>query len=117
MSEKVTTFPKISLIQNDDVISDELKVAKSFSSFFEDAVNSLGIKKDDQGNNNFGLSNPVEIAINNFEQHPSIKLIKENVSTTTTFSFMPTETDDIIKEISNLDNKKMALLKIYLHVD
>ena len=48
LSEKVTTFPKISLIQNDDVISDELKVAKSFSSFFEDAVNSLGIKKDEQ---------------------------------------------------------------------
>ena len=111
LSEKVTTFPKISLIQNDDVISDELKVAKSFSSFFEDAVNSLGIKKDEQRNKNFGLSNPVEIAINNFEQHPSIKLIKENVSTTTTFSFMPTETDDIIKEISNLDNKKNGTFK------
>ena len=43
-SDKVTTFPQITLVENDEIISDESKVANSFSSFFENAVHSLGIK-------------------------------------------------------------------------
>ena len=38
------TFPKISLVENDVIISDEAKVANSFRNFFENAINSLGIK-------------------------------------------------------------------------
>ena len=36
------------------------KVANSFSNFFENAVNSLGIKTNEYLNNNYGLKNPVE---------------------------------------------------------
>jgi len=110
LSDKVTTFSKISLIANNEVISEEPKIASMFSNFFENAVSSLGIKKD-ECNECFGLSNPVEIAIKKFEQHPSIKLIKENVSIMNTFDFMPIETIDVIKEISNLDNKKNGTFK------
>ena len=45
LSDKVTTFSKISLIDNNEVISEEPKIASMFSNFFENAVNSLGIKK------------------------------------------------------------------------
>ena len=33
LSDKVTTFPKISLAKNGEIISDETKVANSFSNF------------------------------------------------------------------------------------
>ena len=39
-----STFPKISLVENDVIILDEAKVANSFRNFFKNAIYSLGIK-------------------------------------------------------------------------
>ena len=74
LSHKVTTFLQITLIENDEIISDQPKVANSFSNFFENAIHSLCIKTNEYSNNNYGLKNPVEIAIKKHEQHPSINL-------------------------------------------
>ena len=60
LSDKVTTFPQITLVENDKIISDESKVANSFSNFFENAVHSLGIKTKESKNDKYGLKNPVE---------------------------------------------------------
>ena len=113
LSDKVTTFPQITLVENDEIISDESKVADSFSNFFENAVHSLGFKTEESSNDNYGLKNPVEIAIKGYEQHPSINLIKENITNNESFHFLP-EQESILKEIINLDNKKMELLKTFL---
>ena len=114
LSDKVTTFPKISLVENDETISDKSKVANSFSNFFENAIYSLGIKTKENSNYNYGLKNPVEIAVKKYEQHPSINLIKENITNNETFYFLQTEQESILKEIIRLDNKKMELLKTLL---
>ena len=114
MSDKVTTFPKITLVENDRIISDVSKVANSFSNFFENAIHSLGVKTNEFSNDNYGLKNPVEIAIKKYQQHPSINLIKENITNNESFHFLPTEQESILKEIINLENKKMKLLRIFL---
>ena len=44
LSDKVTTFPAISLVEKREIISDEFEVANSFSNFFENAIRSLVIK-------------------------------------------------------------------------
>ena len=106
MSDKVTTFPQVTLVENDEIISDESKVANSFSNFFENAIHSLGIKTNEYSNNNYGLKNPVEISIKKSEQHPSINLIKENITNNESFHFLPTEQESILKEIINFNNKK-----------
>ena len=106
MSHKVTLFPKIPWVENDEIISDESKVANSFSNFFENAIHSLGIKTNEYSNNNYGLKNPVEISIKKSEQHPSINLIKENITNNESFHFLPTEQESILKEIINFNNKK-----------
>ena len=67
LSDKVTTFPQITWVENDEIISDESKVANSFSNFFEDAVHSLSIKTNEFSNDNYGLKNPFEIAIKKYE--------------------------------------------------
>ena len=113
MSGKVATCPKISLVQNNEITSDESKVANSFSNFFENAIHSLGIKTNEYSNNNYGLKNPVEISIKKSEQHPSINLIKENITNNESFHFLPTEPESILGEI-NLDYKKVELLKTFL---
>ena len=44
LSDKVTTFPAISLVEKREITSDESEVANSFSNFFENAIRSLVIK-------------------------------------------------------------------------
>ena len=105
MSDKVTTFPQITLAENDDIISDESKFANSFSTFFENAIHSLGIKTNEYSNNNYSLKNPIEITIKKYEQHSSINLIKENITNDESFHFLPTEQESTLKEVINLDNK------------
>ena len=87
LSDKITTFLKIVLVENDEIISDESKVADSFSNFFENALHSLGIKINEYSNDNYGLENPVEIAIKKYDQHLSINLIKENITSNESFYF------------------------------
>ena len=62
---------------------------------------------------NYGF---IAIAIKKYEQHPSINLIKENITNDESFHFLPAEQESILKEIINLDNKKMELLKAFLLV-
>ena len=45
LSDKITTFLKRLLVENDEIISDESKAADSFSNFFENALHSRVIKK------------------------------------------------------------------------
>ena len=55
LSDKVTTFPKISLVEKGEIISDESKVANSFSNFFENAIRSLRIKANEHSQENYDL--------------------------------------------------------------
>ena len=71
---------KITLVENDEVISDDREIANTFNKFFDEAVSSLDIEinpylLNDPGN----LENPVDIALKKFESHPSILSIKNNV--------------------------------------
>ena len=106
LSDKNTTLPKISLVQNDEIISDESKVANSFSNFFENAIHSLGIKTNEYSNENYGLKKTVKIAIRKYEQHSSTNLIKENIKNNESFHVLRTKKESNLKEIINLVNKK-----------
>ena len=64
------------MVENDEIISDKSKVTNSFSKFFKNALHSLGIKKNEYSNDNYGLENPFETAIKKYEQHPSVLLKK-----------------------------------------
>ena len=101
LSDKVT-FPQITLVENDEIISDESKVANSLSNFFENALHSLGIKTKEYSNNKYGLKNPVEIAIKKYEQHSSIKLINENITNDESFHFLSTKQESISKKLLTL---------------
>ena len=93
--------------ENAEIISDESKVANSFSNFFENAIHTLGIKANEHSQENHDLKNPVEIAIKKFEQRPSINLINKNITNNENFHFSPVDHENILKEIVNLDSKKL----------
>ena len=48
----------------------------------------------------------VDVAIEKYKDHPSIKMINENVSFESRFRFKEIRESDIKKEVSNLDSKK-----------
>ena len=78
-------------------------MSKEFSTFFDDAVRSLNVKPGEYYlSDTENLSNPVEIPIRKFENHPSVQVIKQNVSVNQDFYFSDTEVSDILKENTTL---------------
>ena len=103
---RLQLFPKISLVEKGEIISDKSKVANSFSNLFENAIRSFGIKANEHSQEDCDLKNSVEIIIKKFEQHPIINLINKNITNNEKFDFSPVDDEKVSKEIINLDNKK-----------
>ena len=107
LSDRNTVFSQITLEKNKRIISDDFDLCEEFSAFSEDAVRSLNVKPDDYYlSDTENLSDPVEIAIRKFENHPSVQTIKQNISVNQDFYFSNTEVRDILKETTALNNKK-----------
>ena len=106
ISSKAPSLTRITLIENKAIISDDQKVAETLSKFFVKAVDKLDIKEFKNISNIDGLSDPVEIAIKKYENHPSIIAITEKSNFTVHFEFEEVNLTDIEKEILNLNTKK-----------
>ena len=109
LTEKCTYASKISLVHNDNVISDDQELADTFNNFFEHAVDNLGIQEYQSDHNidrNSISDDPIDYAITKYKNHPSIIMINENVSFESRFSFTAVNEDDIQREILNLNPKK-----------
>ena len=108
-SEKTTICDSINLVENQDICSDDEKVAHIFNTFFSNVVNNLNIEmKEDIWNVNVNDCDPIRKAINNYKNHPSILKINETVDQHERFSFQFTERESIIKEILLLDVSKAS---------
>ena len=83
------------MVEKGEIISDESKVANSFSNFFENAIRSLGIKANKHSQENYDLKNPLEIAIKKFEQYPSVILINKNITNNENFHFSSVDHENI----------------------
>ena len=111
LSEKCTYASKISLVHNDNVISNDQELADTFNNFFEHAVDNLRIQEYQSDHNidiNSISDDPIDYAIAKYKNHPSIIMINENVSFESRFSFTAVNEDDIQHEILNLNPKKPA---------
>ena len=76
MSDKVAAQTKISLAEKGKLLSNEKKVAETFSSFFENTANKQGVNKNDvKFNDELVLStNSIDIAIQKFSNYFSVNL-------------------------------------------
>ena len=107
LSNKVNTSSKITLVENESIISNDNDVASAFQNFFDNAVSSLNLSCDNAFvSETTNFKNPIDIAIEKFKNHPSIIAIKNNVSLSHLFHFDNIEGDAILKEINDLDSKK-----------
>ena len=74
-SDKIQASSKITLLENQVVVTDAKEVAEIFNEYFVNITDSLGIiQPKDALTPTDGLHDPVEIAIKKYSSHPSIKL-------------------------------------------
>ena len=75
----------------------ENKVAKILNQYFSTAVNSLEITENKSLlTETENLEDPVEIAIKEFENHPSVLSVKETININEIFQFSEITSDDNI---------------------
>ena len=108
-SEKTMSSDKITLIENDLIISKDQEVTETFNSFFSNAVKNLNIDYYEHlSYDEYFLSNdtnnedPVLSAIEKYNKHPCIKKIRQLIPKNSCFSFKQTDLKSIVTEISNL---------------
>ena len=95
---------KITLVEDDEVITDDKKIAETFNEYYIDVVSSLDIQKNVAlENNTDGISNPVNKALKRFKDHPSILEIKKNVSIESEFCFLEVTMDEMLSEIKKFE--------------
>ena len=104
-TDKTLKDERITLVENNKVISDESKLVDIFGKYFGNIVQNLGI----DGLTNISSENEtvtIRKAIKKYQNHPSIKVIRESIDTTKNFSFDLINPECIGKIINNLDTSK-----------
>ena len=106
---------KIKLLENEEIIDDDTKVAEELNIFFKTAVVSLDIHGNPYTIENVeNMSDPVEKAIKEIEFHPSILLIKNKIRKNVSqnlFCFNEVTKAEVVKEINSINNKKANYFK------
>ena len=110
ISDKIKSKESIILVNDNNIVSNELDVAKSFNEFFSNIVKNLDIPEY-QFEDNLHirlLSNPVLHAIMKFRNHPSINTIRQYCSAQRfpSFYFSAVDKNVVRKEIRKLSTKK-----------
>ena len=91
------------------VLTDDVKIAETFKSFFGNIVNTLNIEKVETVFCDTGdETDPLLRTIKEYSKHPSILTIKQYFKNPTEFSFVPVDKDVTAKKITNLDTEKAA---------
>ena len=97
---------KITLVENESIISCESQIAECFNQYFVNITDSLPIEPYVTLPSYVPLQDPIIDALRKYENHPSIALIKNNMRYAQTFEFKPISYADIVNEINNLDSSK-----------
>ena len=85
-TDKTLKDERITLVESNKVVSDESKLVEIFRKYFGNIVQNLGI----DGLTNISSDNDavtIRKATEKYQNHPSIKVIRENIDTTNNFFF------------------------------
>ena len=112
-SDKGNLRSQIKLIENDELIQNDDKVAETLNTFFKNAVSTLDINENSYivNNESSTILDPVERDIKNYEIHPSMLLIKNKIRNQKSFKFEAISVSDIGKEIKTKPQKTNTFRK------
>ena len=105
-TDKINTNEQITLVENDEIISDNHKIAETDDSV-SNIVNLLDIpQNNDIVWNSENIKDPVAKAINKYSIHPSIIKINEMKTKSNEFNICHTSVEHIREIILDLDVNK-----------
>ena len=108
-SNKIKSKENITLVENDEIISSDIEVAKTFQNFFSSIIKNLNIQRDETYLPQTTQENPVLACIEMFSKHPSIVSIKKCMEiSSNNFSFKYEDRKKILTEIQNLNSRKVS---------
>ena len=111
VSDKCIQSSEITFANHTNVISDDFKLAQTFKNYLKGAAETLRIKEHEANsdmNVNARSKDGVDVAIEKHKDHPSMKIINENLSSESRFSFKKIWASDIQNEFSYLNSEKAA---------
>ena len=111
-SDKGAGKTEITLIEGGEIIQDDSEVANILADFFSNSVKGLNIDIPSVYKNEVSpfLDDPIDKIIAMYSDHPSIKLINDNV-VKGTFLFEEVSVSTIQKQIMSLDDTKASMSK------
>ena len=109
LSNKNISNSKITLVENDTILTEDKKVAKELNDFFSTIVMNLGISRpNDFDPLSENIRDRTIQAIVKYRDHPSIVAIRNKCSRTPYFIFPNVSAEEITKEIRKLDPSKTS---------
>ena len=108
LSEKNKSKEKITLIKNDEIISDDLEVANTLNKYFSNVVKNLKIPEKFANNNlpRILSKHPTLNAIMKYKNHPSMDVIKKISHGLSSFYFSHIDKKTVLNEIKKLKLSK-----------
>ena len=112
LSDKGRSNSKITLIENDTIISNDKEVAETLNNYFVSITDSLGLTENSEVIlRTEGVSDLIDRAIIKYSSHPSIKKIRSLAQSDNFFKFQKVTLE---LKLGGLILKKQQPLKIYL---
>ena len=109
ISNKNISNSKITLVENDTILTKDKKVAKELNDFFSTIVMNLGISRpNDFDPLSENIRDKTIQAIVKYRDHPSIVAIKNKCNRTPYFIFPNVSAEEITKEIRKLDPSRAS---------
>ena len=99
---KIKENPNITLVEGNNLITDEKSLAETFNDYFVNVVSILGVNMLDD---NAGKSD-----VSNYDNHPNIISIKQHIADKNkVFSFRNVTKEEVSSAIKTLNRKKAIL--------
>ena len=105
LSDEIVNSPKITLVENNEIINNEGKIAETFNTFFTDIVHNLKIPPYQDTDFARGIDpvagdDPTTFILENYKTHPSIVTIKNLCHENSSFNFETIKRDDVLKNLN-----------------
>ena len=108
-TDKVQVSQSITLIENGEMVTDDLKIAEIFNDYFANITQDLEIT--DTGAHlspTIGIEDPIDKAVEKYKNHPSIKKIKECFTCSESFHFRQVTAEEVFCPIGKLNPRKSS---------
>ena len=102
-----TNVNKITLLDNEKVMSGDKQLCKTFINFSKEAVETLRVS-DNFHMSNYSHSDLVNNATGKHENHPTVEKISKTITVRSTCRFSGVDKANVERPISNLNSSKVG---------